>query len=121
MNCSVCPAVFTTTMCAGQYFTYYMCIGNAYTISMCGATTTWDSYLAITTTNGTTLATGSTAFDDDGCGTTDGHASLTFIPAATGTYRALVAGSLHGECNGLRHHRGRMQCDPHGDRRAGHR
>ncbi|MBK8500620.1 MAG: hypothetical protein IPL52_17805 [Flavobacteriales bacterium] len=50
VNCSVCPAVFTTTMCAGQYFTYYMCIGNAYTISMCGATTTWDSYLAITTT-----------------------------------------------------------------------
>lgn len=103
VNCCVCPATFSVNMCAGQYFTYQMCAGHAFTISMCGAATSWDSYLAVTTSTGTVLATGSSTSDDDGCGTTDGHASLTFAPGATGTYRVrlwedpcLVNGGLCG-------------------------
>lgn len=112
VNCCVCPATFSVNMCAGQYFTYQMCVGHAFTISMCGAATTWDSYLAITAASGTVLATGSISYDDDGCGTTDGHASLTFIPAATGAYRvrlwqdpctvnATACGTIVVACNAI--------------------
>ncbi len=87
VNCSVCPAVFSINACAGDYFTYQMCVGNIYTVSMCGAATNWDSYLAITTTGGTVLATGTPTSDDDGCGTVGGHATLSFVPTATGSYR----------------------------------
>ncbi len=87
VNCSVCPAAFTATMCAGQYFSYYMCTGHAYTISMCSSPTEWDSYLAITTSNGLNYAPGATVGSDNGCGGADGHASLTYIPTTTGIYR----------------------------------
>lgn len=110
LNCSVCPAVFTINACAGDYFTYQMCVGNIYTISMCGAATNWDSYLAITTTAGTVLATGSPTSDDDGCGTVGGHATLSYVCTATGTYRvrlwsdpctvnAGLCGTLQVACN----------------------
>ena len=87
LSCLVCPAIFTAPICAGEYFTYHMCEGNAYTISMCGSTTSWDSYLHITDEAGTASAPGATTGSTDGCGVVDGHASLTYIPTATGTYR----------------------------------
>ncbi|HRH39806.1 MAG TPA: hypothetical protein PK760_15760, partial [Flavobacteriales bacterium] len=87
LNCSVCPATFSNTMCAGQYINYYMCVGNTYTVSMCGSATSWDSFLAVTTTAGTVLATGSGTSDDDGCGTVGGQATLVFVPTASATYR----------------------------------
>jgi hypothetical protein len=85
--CSVCPAVYSAPMCAGQFITMYMCVGNIYTVSMCGNSPVWDSYLAVTTTAGTGLATGTGNFDDDGCGTVGGHAVLNFVPSVTAAYR----------------------------------
>lgn len=86
--CSVCPAAFTTTMCAGQFFSYYMCPGNTYTISLCSSTPVWNSVVAITTTAGNIL--GSTAppsWDNDGCGTANGHATVSFTPTVPNVYR----------------------------------
>lgn len=109
-NCLVCPAEFTTPMCAGQYFDYYMCAGHAYTISMCGSTDNWNSYLDVTTVAGTALASGFDPTDDDGCGTAGGHASLVFTPTAADTYRvrlwlnpcsvdAAMCGTMTVTCN----------------------
>jgi len=95
LNCSVCPALFTVPMCAGQRFNYYMCVGNIYTFSMCSSAANWDSYISITNTAGTALATGSPTSDDDGCGTANGHATLSFVPTATGTYMVRV---WNGNC-----------------------
>ncbi|MBK6343413.1 MAG: T9SS type A sorting domain-containing protein [Flavobacteriales bacterium] len=86
--CSVCPAVFSANMCSDQYITYQMCVGNVYTISMCGAATAWNSVLAVTTVAGTALATNTPpSWNDDGCGTSGGHATLTYTPSVTGNYR----------------------------------
>ncbi len=86
--CSVCPAVFSANMCSGQYITYQMCVGNVYTVSMCGAATAWNSALAITTVAGTALATATPpSWNDDGCGTSGGHATITYAPSVTGTFR----------------------------------
>ena len=89
LNCSVSPALFTAPICAGQYFTYYMCTGNVYTFSLCSAAL-WNSTITITNTTGTALATGTGTYDDDGCGTTNGHATLTFIPTVSNTYRVRI-------------------------------
>lgn len=86
--CSICPAVFSINMCAGDYFSYYMCVGNIYTFSMCGAATSWNSVLSITTTAGTALALPSQpSWDDDGCGTAGGHATINFVPTTSAAYR----------------------------------
>ncbi len=86
LNCTVCPATYSTTVCAGNYFDYYMCLGNNYTFSMCG-NPNWNSTITITTTAGTALATGFPTYDDDGCGTSGGHANIAFFPTTTGVYR----------------------------------
>ncbi|MFN3875598.1 MAG: hypothetical protein ACK4L7_06770, partial [Flavobacteriales bacterium] len=87
-TCSVCPAVFSINMCAGQWFPYYMCAGNIYTFTMCGAATSWNSVLAITTVGGTALGLSSPpSWDNDGCGTANGHATLNFVPTTSATYR----------------------------------
>lgn len=86
LNCSVCPAVFNVNICAGNYVNYYMCVGNMYTFTMCSATPTWDSYLTVSSTGGTEAA-GTPTYDDDGCGTVNGHATLTFVPTSSATYR----------------------------------
>lgn len=90
LNCSVCPATFSAPVCAGQYFNYYMCVGNSYTISLCSSSSTWNSTITVTSTNGTALATGTGIYDNDGCGTSGGHAEVTFAPTVTGTYRVRV-------------------------------
>jgi hypothetical protein len=63
----------------------YMCAGNLYTITMCASNALWNSTISIT---GGTLdfeaTDGSATFDDDGCGTADGHAQLTYAPATSG-------------------------------------
>lgn len=83
--CEVCPSQFTVDICGNEYAQMYMCEGNLYTISMCGSTALWNSTISIT---GGTLefpaTDGSDTFDDDGCGTTDGHAQLTYAPATSG-------------------------------------
>lgn len=109
LHCSVCPATFTTTICAGQYFDYYMCVGNNYTFSMCG-NPNWNSTITITTTAGTVAATGFPTYDNDGCGTANGHAVVNFIPTSTGIYRvrlfdnpcvvnAGLCGSIQVQCS----------------------
>lgn len=108
--CSVCPAVYSAPICAGQYIAMYMCVGNIYTVSMCSSGAAWDSYLAVTTTAGTGLASGTGTSDDDGCGTAGGHALLNFVPTVTGPYRirlwqdpctvnALSCGTVQIACN----------------------
>ena len=83
--CEVCPSQFTVDICGNEYAQMYMCAGNLYTIGMCGSTAPWNSTISIT---GGTLefeaTDGSVTFDDDGCGTADGHAQLTYAPAASG-------------------------------------
>lgn len=90
-NCSVCPSLFTSPLCADEYVTYYMCPGNVYTITMCASAVSWNSTLTVTNTAGTfTAATGFATFDDDGCGTPSGHASLVYAPAAANIYSIRV-------------------------------
>lgn len=86
VHCSVCPATFSTTVCAGQYFDYYMCSGNNYTFSMCG-NAAWNSTITVTNTTGGATTTGFPTYDNDGCGTTNEHAVLNFIPTTTGFFR----------------------------------
>lgn len=88
-NCSVCPATYETTICAGQYFMYYMCAGNNYTFSMCGAGA-WNSTITITTPAGIAAASGFPTYDNDGCGVVNGQAVLNFIPSANGQYAVRV-------------------------------
>lgn len=86
--CSVCPAVFSTNICSGQYINYHMCAGNVYTISMCNAAVAWNSILTVSNNSTGALAIASPpSWNDDGCGTTGGHATVTFAPATTATYR----------------------------------
>lgn len=94
VSCSLSPASFQAFVCAGEFVTYYMCPNNAYTFSMC-TSLVWNSSITVTNATGTTVANGAVTFDDDGCGLTDGHATLTFIPAVAGTYRIRV---LSGDC-----------------------
>ena len=94
INCSLAPALFQAAVCAGQYATYYMCPNNVYTFSMC-TSELWNSTLTVTDASGTNLASGSTNYDDDGCGATDGHSQLSFTPIIAGTYRVRV---LTAEC-----------------------
>ena len=86
-NCSVCPSLFSRTLCADEYASYYMCAGNVYTITMCATGVTWNSTLSVTGPAGTfNASTGFATFDDDGCGTPSGHASLVYAPATSATY-----------------------------------
>ena len=89
--CSVCPAAFQASICAGEYISYYMCVGRTYTFSLCGSAA-WDSNISITNDAMTALATGypSPAYDDNGCGGAGSHAVISFTPAASGPYRVRV-------------------------------
>jgi hypothetical protein len=79
--CEVCPSVFTVDICGNEYAQMYLCEGNIYTISMCASNELWNSTISIT---GGTLefpvTDGSATFDNDGCGTEEGHAQLTYVP-----------------------------------------
>ena len=83
--CEVCPSQFIVDICGNEYAQMYMCVGNLYAISMCASNVEWNSTISIT---GGTLefpaTDGSATFDDDGCGTADGHAQLTYAPATSG-------------------------------------
>ncbi len=86
-NCSVCPSLFSRTLCADEYVSYYMCVGRVYTITMCATGVTWNSTLSVTNpATGFTAAGGFATFDDDGCGTPSGHASVVYSPATSGSY-----------------------------------
>jgi hypothetical protein len=83
--CAVCPSLFTVDLCGNQYARMYMCAGNLYTISLCASATSWNSTISIT--GGTTafpVTDGFTTFDDDGCGTPNGHAQVTYTPIVSG-------------------------------------
>ncbi|HRH38811.1 MAG TPA: hypothetical protein PK760_10725, partial [Flavobacteriales bacterium] len=91
LNCSVCPGLFSASICANQYVSYYMCAGNVYTISLCGSAALWNSTLSITTAAFASAAgQGFALSDDDGCGTVNGHATLTFAPSTSNTFRIRV-------------------------------
>ena len=89
LNCSVCPALFSTNICSGQYVNYYMCPGNVYTISLCGSIAAWNSTLSITSSTFNPVA-GFSLSDDDGCGAPSQHATFTFVPISPLTYRIRV-------------------------------
>ncbi|MEO8590782.1 MAG: hypothetical protein ABI432_15510 [Flavobacteriales bacterium] len=84
--CTVCPALFSTPICAGQYARIWMCTNNVYTISMCSSATLWNSTLSITTSGWANVTTGIFTSDNDGCGTVNGHATLTFAPTVSALY-----------------------------------
>lgn len=85
-QCAVCPSLFTVDLCANEYARIFMCAGNLYTISMCGSATNWNSTISITGNNTATfpVTDGFTTFDDDGCGTSNGHAQVTYTPLTSG-------------------------------------
>jgi hypothetical protein len=83
--CAVCPSLFTVDICGNQYARMYMCAGNLYTISLCGSSANWNSTISITgATAAFAAANGFTTFDDDGCGTPNGHAQVTYTPVGSG-------------------------------------
>ncbi len=95
--CSVCPSLFTASICANNYATYYMCAGNVYTISLCNSGPLWNSTLSITTnTFASAAGQGFPLSDDDGCGTASGHATITYIPTTTGSFRIRVFSNAAG-------------------------
>ncbi len=87
-HCEVCPSLFTVNICANEYVRMHMCAGNLYTISMCTSGSNWNSTISITGTvtvpTPFPAADGFTTFDDDGCGTPNGHAQLTYTPLTSG-------------------------------------
>ena len=89
--CSICPSLFSATITANNFVSYYMCAGNVYTISLCSSAAFWNSTLSITTSAFASAAgQGFVLSDDDGCGPANGHATLTFIPTTTGSFRIRV-------------------------------
>jgi hypothetical protein len=84
-HCGVCPSQFTVDICGNEYARMYLCAGNVYTISLCTSANNWNSTISITGLPPTFTSTdGFTTYDDDGCGTSDGHASLTYTPQTSG-------------------------------------
>ncbi|MBK8227637.1 MAG: hypothetical protein IPK70_10735 [Flavobacteriales bacterium] len=90
--CAVCPATFTVPICGNNYSQIYMCSGNLYTFSLCTSAPANNFSLSITSTAFAAVAVGyfGPAFDNDGCGTPNGPAQLTFSPQTAGIYRFRV-------------------------------
>jgi hypothetical protein len=84
-HCDVCPSLFTVDLCGNEYARMWMCPGNLYTIALCGSAAAWNSTISITG-NATAFlgADGFTTFDDDGCGSPNGHAQVTYTPLTPG-------------------------------------
>lgn len=89
-NCNVCPSYFSATLSAtGNRVVMYLCRSNTYTISLCTSSDDWDSEISVTNTSSTVLF----AYDDDGCGTSNGHATVIFDPPNSGLYLIKVHGN----------------------------
>jgi hypothetical protein len=86
--CSTCPSLFTVDICANQWTQMYMCVGNMYTISLCTSTSPFNSVITITNANNPSPT--AYAYDDDGCGTTNGLSELTFVPTVNQVYRIRI-------------------------------
>jgi hypothetical protein len=87
--CSVCPATYSVPICAGQFVNMYLCAGNLYTFSMCSSASTWNSTITVTNISGVPQNF-QPNWDDDGCGTTNGHAVVTFTPQSSQQFRIRV-------------------------------
>ncbi|MBP6313064.1 MAG: T9SS type A sorting domain-containing protein [Flavobacteriales bacterium] len=69
------------------YRRFNVTAGNTYRVSLCGTAVPMNTVLYIRSNNGAFYQLPG-ACDDDGCGVSNGHASVTFNPVASGTYRA---------------------------------
>ena len=97
-HCDVCPSLFTVDLCGNQYARMYMCAGNLYTIALCGSATAWNSTISITG-NATAfpVVDGFTTFDDDGCGSPNGHAQVTYTPLTSGLRSIRILSNQGGD------------------------
>ncbi len=121
-NCSVCPAIYSVPICAGQYVNMYLCAGNLYTFSMCSSASAWNSTITVTNTAGVPQSYAPN-WDDDGCGPVNGHAVVTFTPQTSNIFRirvfndpCLVNGAL---CGTLEHRLQPLPPPPPNDNPAG--
>lgn len=91
-TCTICPATFAVPICASQYVNMYFCSTNSYNISLCTSAPASNFSLSITTTGNAAIAAGyyGPVFDNDGCGTPNGPAQLTWTPNSSGLYRIRV-------------------------------
>lgn len=94
LYCSVCPSLFTSTICANQYINIQACAGNLYTISLCSSSPASNFSLSLTQATATFPAVAAgyygQPFDNDGCGTANGPSTLQFSPQTSGIYRFRV-------------------------------
>jgi len=103
-NCILCPATWEVEVAPTNRAFIYLCKGNTYLFSTCGSTELWDSQITITSSVNVVMA-----FDDDGCGDGDGHASIQFSPQVSQVYFIRVDNST---CNSdtSQHALLRIQC-----------
>ncbi|MEY3399202.1 MAG: hypothetical protein RL220_1796, partial [Bacteroidota bacterium] len=80
--------VAETSACinAGKYARLSVVSGETYTFSTCDAG--WDTEMTLYANSGGAAL----AFDDDGCGTTGGGSSITWVATFSGTLRILIDG-----------------------------
>ena len=88
LHCSVSPATFNATVCAGQQFNYYMCPENVYRFTFCGPET-WDASITITGATSSVLYA-SNDFDLPVCGNEPQNVQLVFTPLVALTYRVRI-------------------------------
>lgn len=72
---------------AGRYARVTVVAGETYTFSTCIAS--WDTEMTLYANSGG----GALAFDDDGCGNTNGGSSITWVATFSGTLRILIDGN----------------------------
>lgn len=91
-TCTICPSTFSVPINASNYVQYYMCQGNEYTFSLCTSAPANNFSLSITSTTFAAVAAGyyGPVFDNDGCGTPNGPAELTWSPQTNAIYRVRV-------------------------------
>ncbi len=86
VNCNICPSTWRIPINTEQLAIVYMCSGNSYAISLCESTELWNSNITVTGASTNVVY----SWDEDGCGTLDGHASLVFNPLLSGVYYVKV-------------------------------
>ena len=80
-NCTICPSTWNTSVGIDQYVLVYLCAGQRYEFSTCETSYAWDAQLTLVGPDGAVVG-----FDDDGCGTLNGHAVLHYVPIIPGQY-----------------------------------
>lgn len=88
-----CDASTPYTLDASKYGRFWAVAGNRYTLSVCNSSFNTMVYI----TNNFTIP-GIINCDNDGCGTTNGPSSVSFVPVTSAQYRIYI---FDGSCNTL--------------------